>query len=230
MVIAGSRDCSTTASDECIDIGSSGSSSSELENPMKSSKWQCATNLTTALDALYGDQAYLRVDYFNDTTCSDFIVVNVFVADGACHAMRYSDGDTVVDGILSKVANAWDNGTASIAWFYNTSDCSGAPDTVLTFTKEQQSTGKCQANTYGTGTIGYSNAVADDGGLSTGAIVGIVVGCVVFLALAAGLVVWLRRRRQRSDGSQTATAVTRSTDVQVPETPDPRGNPYQSAA
>jgi hypothetical protein len=173
-----------------------GSSSLELENTVTSTKGQCVVDLSATLNTLYGDQVYIRIDFFSDSSCSDPMDVNVHSVDGACHIMGFSNGDSLESGSISKTVNAWDNGTVSLSWFYNTSDCSGAPDTVLTFTKEQLSSGKCQTNSRGTSSIGYSNAVevnststssgsgsgsSSSSGLSIGAIVGLVAGCVMFL-------------------------------------------------
>lgn len=229
MVIA-ENECTFQSSyedDGCLFLGDSGSSSEESEDTVLGAIAYCAADLPSTLDELYDDQAYLRVDYYVDSNCSELLNTNVFVADGVCHAMNYVDGNTGEYGILSKITTIWDNGTASISW-YNGSDCTGATTYTLTYTKEQLSASACQAST-----VGYASSGDGDGGLSTEAIVGIVVGCVAFLALVAGFVLWRRQRGRRNGDTGAATAmqpVGAGTSVQAPETPDQRANPYQSAA
>jgi len=223
MVIASSVCTFQSSIEGCSDLRSSDSSSQASEGTVVGATGQCTTNLSATLDDLYGDQTYIGVDYYADSSCSDFSTTNVFAADGACHVVSLYDSDTGEHEILSRIAKIWNNGTASVTW-YNASDCVGATAYALTYSNEQESTSECQAGTDGTSTIGYSSGVGsssgvvkeDDGGLSTGAIVGIVVTCVVFLALVAGLVLWRRHRSRRSGGVGGVDGAA----LQAPETPD----------
>lgn len=180
MIIAENSGCvaDDSSSDNCYSAFESvGSSNGELNNTVKSTKGQCVTDPSATIDTLYGDQAYLRIDYFSDSDCSDLTVANAYAADGVCHIVGYSND-------MSKIVSAWDNGTVSISSFFNVSDCSGAADLVQTFTKEQLSAGECKTYADGTSSIGYSSSVEIDSssgsGLSIGAIAILVVGCVAF--------------------------------------------------
>lgn len=220
VMVVSQTDCSSVSAyidDGCALLGNSGSSSEASGALGLSGTGACVDDLPSYLDQLYGDQAYVRVDYV-DLDCSEFYTTNVYVADGRCHGRPFPDIMTGGSIVRSKLATIWDNGTAPISWY-----------ATLSFTKEQLSTSACQA-----GTVGYTSTGDDDGGLSGGAITGIVVGCVAFLAFVAGLVLWRRRRSQQNSDTGAATSTQKVgasvQGVQTPETPDQHTNPYQSAA
>jgi len=174
----------------------------------------CSDDWGSVPDKLYGDDPFLRIDYYADADCSEFDSSTVSLADGECHAYSGTDelGYIVVSSVLTTI-NA--NGSATRS-YYDNGDCSGEAGTVIPVDAILLSSRACDGN----GSIAYTNAFTtgnagdnttdeeddedpasvgddeadDDGGLSTGAIIGIVVGAVAFVAIIAGLIVWCRRR------------------------------------
>lgn len=197
--------------------------SSSLLNKVPYSHYQesCTTDLKTFADDAFGDQVYVRYDYFDSYDCSGYIGSNILIADGECHSMIQFDDNYEAIAVSFKVT-VNPNGTISYDYYYDSTGCNGAPDSYFFATKEMLSINACDDSWYmkvytnldvnddGDG-ISVSSATGG-GGLSTGAIVGIAVGCFAFVVIIVGLFFWRRKVRSQSNQAEQW--------VQYPTTPD----------
>lgn len=119
-----SPDCtaSGSANAECLDFETSSSSSVAGEATIKWQASECSTNLTTSLDELFGENTYLRYDYFNDTDCtsSGYVLTHVFLVDGKCHS-AIDDSPYSIQGTVNTLQQ---NGSITRT-IYNNGDCTG---------------------------------------------------------------------------------------------------------
>lgn len=104
----------------------------------------CSSDLASYLDETFGDQAYLRLDFYNTSDCTDstFIASNTLIVDGLCHAGLTVNGTTEETVISAKVTTLNANGTVTMREF-RTGDCSGEPVWVGTISREVLTTNEC---------------------------------------------------------------------------------------
>lgn len=186
----------------------------------------CVSDLSSYLDDLFGDQEYLRIDYFNDTGCAELDVSNIMIADGACHARYVTVNEsTNVATTESRVAVVDESGAATFRK-YASADCTGEPTEDFTFSKNAIKSHKC---------VDSAVARVADSGLTAGAIAGIVVGVVAFLALVAGIVWWRRRKSRAAALEKEADELGRkleadnatALEADAPTMPDNKAHAYR---
>lgn len=164
----------------------------------------CASDLSSYLEDLFGDQPYLRIDYFNDTDCMELDVANIMVADGACHSRYVTVNESITESVVeSRLTIIDESGGASFKKFAS-SDCSGDPTEDLAFSEDQLKSHEC---------VDSVEAHAASSGLSAGAIAGIVIGVVTFLALVAGAVWWYRRKIKTAAVAKESDELAQKLDV-----------------
>lgn len=198
---------------------SEGSGDSD-DTPQLWNTYTCGIGLTDSLDSLYGDQAYMLIDYYSSDDCWMYLHTTAFVADGDCHASVAADTGTV----FSTIFKILDEGVVSVAT-YNGSDCAGIATSSRAYTKDELRLGACDAGTKITMSSGYDYVA-----FTTAGIIGIIAGCVVVLATLVWIVLWERRRqRQRRDEAAGDVQPVGAGDS-LDKTIDYTENPYQSAA
>lgn len=175
----------------------------------------CASDLSDYLDDIYGDQPYLRVDYFNDTGCTALDFVNVMIADGNCHprfvrknATDLSDQNGYTEA-ESRLVSIDDDGSATFLKF-DSGDCTGNSTERYTFTEDEIDNHECVDSVI--------PSIASSG-LSGGAIAGIVIGAFAFVGLAVWGVWFYRRHSQKTaaqDGSNEEFSKPQVQDTTLP--------------
>jgi hypothetical protein len=145
------------------DFGDDGSLADQV--PAKYESSLCSSDLASYLEETFSDQVYVRLDFYNTSTCTDstFIVSNTMIVDGLCHAGFVVDNATEEIIISARLTTLNANGSVSIREFL-TGDCSGEPVWFDTIPRELLATNECYNYIRG-----YTNADlgdADTGGES----------------------------------------------------------------
>jgi hypothetical protein len=180
----------------------------------------CTSDLSSFLDDLFSDQPYLRIDYFNDTDCGELDVANIMIADGACHPRYVTVNDSTTESMTeSRLAIIDESGGASFKKFAS-DDCSGDPTEDFAFSKKQLKSHEC---------VDSVEAHVASSGLSAGAIAGIVIGVVAFLALVAGAVWWYRRKMKSDELARKLDVDNASTlEADTLHAADNKANAYRA--
>lgn len=154
--------------DECIGSGYySASGNPEDEVPYAYNQVRCVADPKEFADSVFGDQVYLKLDFYSDTECTEYDTTSIIVADGECHVyitMSFdgSDYGSTLGDSFRLTANA--NETFTYTYHEKSIDCSSDPTTYLLVTKEVLSTGSCESYT-----IKSTNMVlASDGNEASG--------------------------------------------------------------
>lgn len=193
-----------TTSDSC-DVFNTYDVSSSLLDEVPFSHYQdtCVTDLKTFVDEAFADQVYLRFDYYDDETCAEISTTGTYLADGKCHS-RLTLNDNWDETIaISFRVTVNSNESITYEYFYDNTDCSGTPASLILATKALLSSNACDGyikmytNLGAESGVSVSSATEDDG-LSTGAIVGIVVGCVAFIVITFCFFLWRRKVQSRN--------------------------------
>jgi hypothetical protein len=126
--------CGSGEIDECV----TGNSVGQLTYSY-STVTSCGTDIDSIIEQLFGNETYLRMDYFYDDDCTSWWAADVFLVTGECiEQLGYdeSEGDTS----YLPVVNA--NGSATWARYYG-DDCSGDAVNASWIDVEQLSSNAC---------------------------------------------------------------------------------------
>ncbi|KAG6970401.1 hypothetical protein JG687_00002649 [Phytophthora cactorum] len=186
----------------------------------------CKSDYLETMKESFGISQYIIQVIYKDSSCSTFYYAVGYRVTGACE-LGYVAGESGYEGLFYFIATLPEEGTAKLE-FFTTSDCSAITDSSSTTDlgavvapKATLESGECvplDFNSYMYSTTGYtqwySSNSYDDGGLNTGAIIGIVCGCVVFLLmLVAGIFYYYYRRRSKGKQGGQWTATLPSGDL-----------------
>lgn len=204
--------------DTCyLDDSLNASSSVLSEVPYSHYQYDCVEDMKEFADGVFGDQVYLRLDYYTSAYC-DYWSTKIYIADDECHSIITIPYPFAAQPAASYRATVNANATISLV-HYSTSDCKWLATAPYLATEEDFSITDCHnlvkmytnLDVYGNGKgISVSSAIGGDG-LSTGAIAGITVGCFAFVVIVC---FFLRRRKLRSQKTQAEEW------VEHPKTPE----------
>ncbi|KAL3669718.1 hypothetical protein V7S43_005099 [Phytophthora oleae] len=186
----------------------------------------CESDYLEAIKEKFGDSQYILQVIYTDSSCSTFSYavgyrVTGTSSDTATCELGYNVTSYYYSGLFAFTATLDEDGSARLG-FFTTSDCSvisGSASTtdiggvsVATGTIESASCGPVDYSSYMYDRTGYtqwySSNTYDDGGLSTGAIIGIVCGAVVFVLLVVVLgIIFYRRNIKGKKGGQWTTTL-----------------------
>ncbi|GMF19373.1 unnamed protein product [Phytophthora lilii] len=175
--------------------------------------FDCASDYLSAVRSKFGKSPYIIQVYSPETDCSTFGTASGFPASGNCEG-SYSSNDTMG---VHLVGTLEENGSATME-YYSGSPCLNI-QWVLTESvdKETLENHSCDANRY----TWYSSNddICTSSSLSTGAIVGITIGCLV-VAVAIGCFAFQRRRTKKllaQSSLPLTTAILQSDDTIISE-------------
>ncbi|KAG1688507.1 hypothetical protein DVH05_003597 [Phytophthora capsici] len=187
----------------------------------------CASDYLEAIKEKFGDSQYILQVIYSDPSCSTFSYavgyrVTGTSSDTATCELGYNvTTSTSYIGYFAFTATMDEDGSAQLG-FFMTSDCSVTSSSgsttdiggvsVATGTIESASCGPVDYSSYMYDKTGYtrwySSHKYDEGGLSTGAIIGIVCGAVVLVLLVVvAVVIWYRRKNKGKKGGQWTTTL-----------------------
>ncbi|KAK1931053.1 putative serine/threonine-protein kinase [Phytophthora citrophthora] len=186
----------------------------------------CEEDYLGAIRDKFGDSQYVLQVIYTDASCETFSYavgyrVTGTSSDTATCELGYNvTTSSVYIEYFAFTATLDEDGSAQLGFFL-TSDCSVTSSSgsttdiggvsVATGTIESASCGPVDYSSYMYDKTGYtrwySSHTYDDGGLSTGAIIGIVCGAVVFVLLlvAAGIIFYRRKNKSKKGGQWTTT-------------------------
>lgn len=148
----------------------------------------CSSDSRADVLALFGDTPFIAYDKYDESSCTNLAKTVAYVATDTCIPTYINESHLAKVYADGKIADE----------FYNTSeDCSSDAQEYFV---QADALAKHTCLTYG-GTNGYVYYTVDSasgsGGLSTGALVGIVVGAVAAALVVGGLAFWYVRRKRK---------------------------------
>ncbi|KAG7383169.1 hypothetical protein PHYPSEUDO_003956 [Phytophthora pseudosyringae] len=165
----------------------------------------CATDYISAMRSMFSNSHYILEVGFNDTSCSEFYAGYGVPASGNCEGSLNETSEYYILGTLDVT------GVTSIQYFSG-AQCS----TDSLYATDEVDATALASHTCSNGMVWYSSE--DDlgsssgggdssTGLSTGAVVGIICGCVVLVLVLVGAAVLYRRWSKRKHAGQYTTTL-----------------------
>ncbi|RLN44818.1 hypothetical protein BBJ28_00011579 [Nothophytophthora sp. Chile5] len=166
---------------------------------------------------IFGDFNYMILEIYNVAGCESLNETDTFPASGSCEVASSS-------GNVSLIASLYGNGSATVSYYYDSACSVDADSYVFELDSSDISSGACIDDYYkfytrdtisslSSGSSSTSSSglgTSDDGGLSTGAIVGIVIAGVVLLLLVIGLAIWCSRAKKQREDRPVGTVASAS--------------------
>ncbi|KAL4114714.1 hypothetical protein PRIC2_014170 [Phytophthora ramorum] len=171
---------------ECLDTECAAYDGSASGTTIEKMTVDCTTDYVSATRDKFSSTKYIIEVGFNEESCSTLYYAYGVPALGNCEGSFKENDSFYIIGSLNS------NGSAAIK-YYNDSQCATTETGVDSASKETLATHSCDANWVKWYTSNDDDASSsgsatqeDSSGLSTGAIIGIICGCVVVLLLVIG--------------------------------------------
>ncbi|ETK90641.1 TKL protein kinase [Phytophthora nicotianae] len=189
---------------------------------------ECRSEYLETMKESFGTSQYIIQAIYTDATCAStsFDYAVGYRVTGSCE-LGYVAVESGYSALFYFNATLSEEGTAEVK-FFTTPDCSIISDSSTTSdigavvaSRTTLESGDCvplDYNSYMYSDTGYtrwysSNSYDDGGGLSTGAIIGIICGCILFLLIIVAAIIYKYQRRSRGKQGGQWTATLPSGDL-----------------
>lgn len=148
----------------------------------------CSQDKHTTIAELFGTQEFVGYDYFDDTSCTNYASTFAIAATGECTVTAINE---------SALARVFSDGSLELDFYDGNEDCS-SDEYPYSIQASTLSASTCLTFGGSAGSIYFTReSLQSNSGISTGALIGIIAGGVVFLLVVAGLVFWYCRRKRK---------------------------------
>lgn len=105
---------------------------------------ECVDDASTTLTKTFGDTPFLRIDYYDDSNCTEFSGISVYSGDNECHdSLSGDDLDDLSQTSWRLTLN--ENGSFT-NYFYTGFNCTGDPTSEQLYASEDLESGECTDN------------------------------------------------------------------------------------